>query len=158
MTQTTQPQQGRAWTWTPTPTMNRFMSTLLRLPLLHRILSGSMLLITFTGRHSGKTYTTPVGYQQDGQTVRILTKSFRKWWNNFIDPAPVTLRLRGRDVQGIARAITDENAVVPLLKTFIGDDPRQADIYQIDPNALADAPNSAEQMASKVVFIEVTLT
>lgn len=44
---------GRPWDWTPSPTMNSFMSTVLRTPLLHRMLSGSMLLITFTGRKSG---------------------------------------------------------------------------------------------------------
>jgi deazaflavin-dependent oxidoreductase (nitroreductase family) len=156
MTESTQASSGRDWTWTPSPNMNRFMSTMLRLPVLHRMLSGSMLLITFTGRKSGKTYTTPVSYVQDGQTVYILTKRFRKWWHNFRDAAPVTLHLRGHDVHGTAKSLTDANAIEPL-RAFLRADPRSAGIMGIDPDVPADAPDSVEQMVEKVVLIAVKL-
>ena len=30
------------------------------------------------------TYTTPVGYMREGNTVIILTRRFRKWWRNLV--------------------------------------------------------------------------
>jgi len=39
--------------------MNKFPALLLRSPL-HALVSKSTLLITFTGRKSGKKYTTPI--------------------------------------------------------------------------------------------------
>jgi hypothetical protein len=42
-------------------TGNDFMSWFLRSPL-HGLLSNGMMLLTVTGRKTGKKYTTPVGY------------------------------------------------------------------------------------------------
>ena len=48
-------------TQTPTvpPLVTRAMKLVLRSPV-HKMVSKTVLLITFTGRKSGKTYTTPV--------------------------------------------------------------------------------------------------
>jgi hypothetical protein len=40
--------------------VNKSMKIILCSPL-HRVLSQTLLLITFTGRKSGKTYATPLG-------------------------------------------------------------------------------------------------
>ena len=40
---------------------NDFMAWVLRSPF-HGMLSNGMMLITVTGRKTGKAYTTPVGY------------------------------------------------------------------------------------------------
>jgi len=53
------------------------MKFVLRSPM-HAMVSKSVLLITFTGRKSGKTYTTPVDYSQDGDQVYIFTHA--NWW------------------------------------------------------------------------------
>ena len=56
------------------PLLNRFMSGLLRSPL-HGIVSRSVMLITFAGRKSGTTYTTPISY------LRELTEAgIRERW------------------------------------------------------------------------------
>lgn len=147
----------RDWEWTPPKAMNTVMSTILRTPLLHRALSGMMLLITFTGRKSGKTYTTPVGYHQDGNTVIILTKRFRKWWRNFEEPAPVTLRLRGQDVTGEAVSLTDTEAMLPYMVKMIEAAPRQADIFEVEIDNGKVNLESARALAPKVVIIRVTV-
>jgi hypothetical protein len=41
--------------------MNPFMKGLLRSPL-HRLLSGTLMLLTYTGRKTGKQYTIPIDY------------------------------------------------------------------------------------------------
>lgn len=147
----------RPWTWTPPPAMNRVMSLILRLPLFHRIISHMILLITFTGRKSGKSYTTPVGYLQEDNTVLIMTKRFRSWWHNFEEPAPVTLLIRGKERRGQAQALTDESSIRAVLRRFVENRPREADIYGIEMKDGKPVPASLQEIAPKIVVIQVTL-
>lgn len=98
-------------TQTPTipPAFNRAMTAVLRSPV-HRIVSKSILLITFTGRKSGKTYTTPVSYSQSDDQVWIFTHA--GWWKNLRNNAPVTLRIRGRELQGFAEPVAGDRQVI----------------------------------------------
>lgn len=57
------------------------MKAILRSPL-HGLVSNNLMLITFTGRTSGKTYTTPVNYVRDGETLIVLSHTDRTWWKN----------------------------------------------------------------------------
>lgn len=81
---------------------------------LHRLLSGQLLLITYTGRKSGRSYTIPTGYRDRGEQIVIpIGWPERKvWWRNLREPAPVTLRLRGRELSGTARAVEREGGSV----------------------------------------------
>ena len=96
---------------TPTipPFVNQTMKFVLRSPL-HGMVSKSILLITFTGRKSGKTYTTPVSYSQTGDQVRIFTHS--NWWKNLRSGAPVILRLRGRELKGLAETVAEDKQAI----------------------------------------------
>jgi len=91
------------------PIVNPLMAAVLRSPL-HTRISGMLGLITFTGRHSGKRFTTPIGYQREGQTVWILVH--RPWWKNMHGGAPVSLRLAGHDLDGWATATDDPAAII----------------------------------------------
>ncbi len=59
-----------------TPTVPSFvtetMKFLLRSPI-HGMVSKTVLLITFTGRKSGKSFTTPVDYSQEGVQVSLFS-------------------------------------------------------------------------------------
>ena len=96
---------------TPTipPIVNQTMKFILRSPM-HGVVSKSMLLISFTGRKSGKTYTTPVSYSQTGDQVRIFTHA--DWWKNLRSGAPVTLRLRGRELKGLAEPVAEDKQAI----------------------------------------------
>ncbi len=150
--------QGRPWTWTPPPLMNWIMTTWLKLPLMHRMVSHTLLLIAFTGRKSGKPYVTPVGYHRDGDTITILTKRFRQWWHNFEQPAQVRLRIAGREYPGQAVALTDPETLIPLITHIVEAHPREAEIYEIKRLA-DDKPDlaSIRELAPRVVIIQVTL-
>lgn len=78
---------------------------LLRSPL-HGVLSKSLLLISFTGRKSGRRYEIPVAYVQDGESVLIASRA--GWPRNLRGGAPVELLLRGRRVAGAAEVAEDE--------------------------------------------------
>src|SRR5260370_1258126 len=72
---------------------NPISKTILRSPL-HGMLSRQFLLITFTGRKSGKVFTTPAMYEQQGET--LLLRVGYPWWKNLRDGAAVRVRLRGK--------------------------------------------------------------
>jgi hypothetical protein len=83
--------------------LNPAIAWLLRSPL--RVLADrGILLVTVTGRRSGRRYTIPVGYLRDGDRVVVLvSKASRKqWWRNFREPAPIDVFLRGRARRGMA--------------------------------------------------------
>lgn len=143
---------------TPTvpPVVNRAMKLVLRSPV-HGMVDKTVLLITFTGRKSGKTYTTPVSYSQSGDQVTIFTHS--DWWKNLRNGAPVKLRIRGRELEGRAEPIAeDKQAVAAGLATHLRKVPGDARYYGV---TFDDYKNpSVEEVASAaqtVVMIRVQL-
>ena len=118
-------------TQTPTipPYVNSAMKFVLRSPV-HTMVSKSILLITFTGRKSGKTYTTPVSYSQSGDHVYVFTHA--NWWVNLSNGAPVTLRIRGLDYQGLAEPVAeDKQAIAAGLMAHLRVVPSDARYYEV---------------------------
>ncbi len=143
---------------TPTipPFVNRTMKLVLRSPV-HGIVSKTVLLITFTGRKSGKTYTTPVSYSQNGDQVYIFTHA--DWWKNLRSGAPVSLRIQGRELQGLAEAVAeDKSAVATGLAAHLRKVPSDARYYDVtfddhrNPRA-----EEVEKAAQSVVMIRIRL-
>lgn len=83
---------------------NPIITSILRSPL-HGLVSGMYMLITFTGKKTGKAYTTPVQYRQQGVLLKLVTRRSRTWWKNLRGGAPVTLYLHGRDLKGLAEVL-----------------------------------------------------
>ena len=57
--------------------LNPVIAALLRSPL-HPLLSPGLVLVTVTGRHSGRRYTIPVGYQRDGDDLVVMVSEARR--------------------------------------------------------------------------------
>lgn len=120
---------------------NLFMKPLLKSPL-HFLVSGQLVLITFTGRKSGRTYTTPLAYMREGDTVTLFTQKSRTWWKNLQGGAAVTLQLKGQTVQGDADTFSLETAdLLPLLRRMY---PRMSDAQ-------------STQLSRNVVMIQIRL-
>ena len=99
------------------PFLNKVMSTVIRSPL-HGMVSKSIMLITFTGRKSGKTYTTPISYTRKDDLVTAFTHA--KWARNLEGGAPVTLTIKNKTLQGQADIISDDKeAIASGLKTHL---------------------------------------
>ena len=94
-----------------TKLQNPFMKWLLRSPF-HRFVSNIYMLITFTGRKSGKIYTTPVQYKREGDAVYIVTSQGYIWWKNLRGGAEVTLLIRGKSYSGHATITEDEAQII----------------------------------------------
>ena len=147
------------WTWTPSPVMNWMIATILRLPVLHHLLSKMMLVITFTGKKSGKTYVTPVGYYREGNRVTILTKRFRKWWLNFETAAPVEVLITGHSYAAQAASLTDTEIISPIIAHVVEKHRGDAQNYgiKLGNNGKADM-ESVREVAAKLVVVQLILT
>jgi hypothetical protein len=97
--------------------MNPIMKRLLRSPL-HRLLSGTLMLVTYTGCKTGKQYTIPIGYFVWGQG-ELMSFSSARWWTNLRSSPPVTLLLKGRRVQAMPTVIEQREVVIDTLEEFI---------------------------------------
>lgn len=143
---------------TPTipPIVNHAMKLVLRSPV-HGMISKSILLITFTGRKSGKSYTTPVSYSQQDDQVYIFTHA--TWWKNLVGGAPVTLRIRGRQYEGLAEPVAkDKQAIAAGLAEHLRKVRSDARFYGVtfddDGNPKAE---EVERAVETVVMIRVQL-
>lgn len=138
--------------------LNPLVAALLRSPL-HGALSGSVLLLTFTGRRSGRIYTTPVSYYREGDTVRCFTSRDTSWWRNLRGGATVTLRIRGEERSGRAEAVWDDpQRVGAALRGFLTQVPRDAGYHDVRLDA-SGRPDEAdlERAAAHTVLVETQL-
>lgn len=104
---------------------NDFMSWVLRSPF-HGLLSSGMMLITVTGRRTGRKYTTPVGYYREGDCLWILTSRDRTWWKNLRGGAVVDLLLKRKPVTAFAEPELEEKNVKARLCDYIHHIPQAA--------------------------------
>jgi hypothetical protein len=76
---------------------NSLVLAILRSPV-HRVLSGVVLELRYTGRRSGREYAIPVEYARSGERVVVRPQAAgrARWWRNFGTPMPVTVRLAGQ--------------------------------------------------------------
>jgi deazaflavin-dependent oxidoreductase (nitroreductase family) len=96
-------------------------------------LSRRLMLITFTGRKSGKTYRQPLSYvEHDGA---LLTPGGGKWKLNLSPGEPVRMRLRGRDVTARPEFIADPDQVERLLAVMAAANPRVRSFVGIPQDA-----------------------
>ena len=89
--------------------VNPVLRTILRFPI-HRLASGRVALITYTGRRSGREYTIPCFYRDKGGEVTIAVgwPDRKVWWRNLTgDGGPVHLLVQGRELRGHAIATRD---------------------------------------------------
>lgn len=106
-------------------TINDLYNPLVRFVLhspLHPVISKGILLLSFTGRKSGKPYSTPINYAREGNEITLITKRSRAWWKNFQSSMPVTVLVQGQEQGGTAEAVTpdDQTIITELQKVYSG--------------------------------------
>jgi hypothetical protein len=96
-------------------------------------LTRRLMLITYTGRRSGKQYRQPLSYvEHDGA---LLTPGGGKWKLNLPPGEPVRMRLRGRDVTARPEFIADPDEVEHLLAVMSAANPRVRNFVGIPHDA-----------------------
>ena len=133
------------------------MAWLLRSPL-HGIVSKSILLLTVTGRKSGKKYGLPVSYVRDGDTILCSTeRDKRSWWKNLRGGADVTMLIQRQVVTGRAAAIVDDQeAIVKGIERMLTIVPRDAKYYDVRlDDQKRPIPEDVVRAAQRRVIVEI---
>lgn len=137
-------------------TGNDFVKFFLRTPL--HIFMGNTMLITIIGRKTGKKYITPVGFYRDGDTLWIISNRDRTWWRNVKGGAEVEMRIRGKDVNGFAEAILDEEAVSAQVTEYIRHIPMAARGLGVRVENGEPHPEDVVRLAKEHLFVRIILS
>ena len=139
---------------------NPITTWIMRSPL-HGFVSKNMMLITYTGRKSGKQYTTPVNYLEiakNGSTF-LYTTSYRErvWWRNLRGGAEVTLRLQGRDLPARAEVVEELEQVAQELGTYLHQAPKLGRYLDVsmDEGGTPDVED-LQRAAEKMVVVKTS--
>lgn len=122
---------------------------------LHGIASGNLMLVTFTGRKSGKTYTTPVRYVRKGEDILCFTAPAIPWWRNLTGGAEVDLLIEGKTGRYLATALVDEPESIPEnLNHYFSVFPGDAMFYRLklDRQKRLDPAELEKAMAAMIVI------
>jgi hypothetical protein len=93
--------------------LNPVMRALLRSPL-HRLVSKQFMLLSVTGRKTGRTYNVPVGRHESEGTIMVYAAG--SWRQNLRGGAPVRTVLDGAQRTGYAELEEDPDRVAHAYK------------------------------------------
>ena len=140
--------------------LNPLIGALLRSPL-HALLSSGLLLLTITGRHTGRRYRIPVGYQRDGDDLVVMVSEARRkqWWRNYYEPAPVSVRLRGRDRPGRAELVAPgSDEFRALVERTLARLPAMTRVFRIDYDRAAGLrPDQLDFLGEQIAIVRIRL-
>ena len=134
------------------------MTWMLKSPF--HVFMGGILLITVTGRKTGRPIATPVNYardrKRDGDTLLITSKVDRTWWKNLRGGAKVTVLIDGKTYQADAIVIEDRQQVEAELLRFFRLIKRTIAGIHLDKDGQPTQPDKFAQVAQSRVVIQIT--
>ena len=95
------------------PTLPRFAKSAMSFQvwLLRRGLMGSMsneiMVITVTGRKTGRRYSTPIGFLRDGETIIALSRG-SNWYKNAVATGTAQIEIKQQKLDVRVEAVTDQ--------------------------------------------------
>jgi hypothetical protein len=92
-------------------------------------LGGRLMLVSLTGRKTGKHYRQPLSYVKQGNL--LLTPGGGKWKLNLREGEPVRIRMRGRDVFARPDLVSDIDEIERLLAVMTAANPSVASFVAI---------------------------
>lgn len=110
---------------------NWFISWLMRSPF-HGLISGSILLITYNGRRSGKEFSAPLNYVRDGKILLVTSERQRSWWRNFQEEWPIQVLLQKVEIEGNGLAITEPEQLSQAFSEFFRLAPANARFFKVN--------------------------
>jgi hypothetical protein len=84
---------------------NDFVAFALKSPL--HVMMGDTMLLTVTGRKTGRKISVPVSSYRDGNALWVISSRDRTWWRNLAQGGEVEVRLHGCDLKGYGEVILD---------------------------------------------------
>lgn len=137
---------------------NFFVKGILNSPL-HPLMSASTAVINVTGRKSGRIYSIPVNYEQDGNEVMITSARDRTWWKNLRGGSEISLRIKGERYSARAVAVEDDDVVGAYLDALLLRQPNMAKFYGVNKEEDGSFRGSdLKRAASEKVLIKAALS
>jgi deazaflavin-dependent oxidoreductase (nitroreductase family) len=140
---------------------NPFVRFILRSPL-HSMLSGRLILITYTGEKSGMKHTLPVQYaKSDGELIVVAGyHQHKKWWRNLRQQSMIKVCYRGKWFEASATAFEGDVAVIaPLFTAYLRRFPESARIRGLTLNSSGNVEDAEKlrEAARKVVMVNIKM-
>jgi len=134
---------------------NDFVKLILESPL--HDLMGNTMLITVTGRKTGRKITVPVNYYRDMDELWVMTSRSRKWWQNLRQGANVHLLLHGKNMDGFAQVILDDMLVTAQIADYVKHIPMSAKVLGVRiQDGVANCEDTA-RVAKQRLFLKICL-
>ena len=112
------------------------------------------MLMTYQGRKSGKSYTTPMNYLEIEGALYTISYRKRVWWRNLRGGAAVTLRLRGVDVPARAEVIEDPPQVSSSLQQYLKAAPEYARYLNVQIDSAGNPkPEDLDRLTNERVVV-----
>ncbi len=140
------------------PFINFAMKLLLRSPL-HFFVSSNILLITFRGRHTGRTFTTPVRYMKEGNKVMLFSSPQANWWKNLRGGVDVSVTISGEELACRATLLeTDADSKLRIFRSYLETYPGDAVYHGLKPSRRKPhSEDTLQAVIDKVAITEITL-
>jgi hypothetical protein len=123
---------------------NPIMIWLLKSPL-HSFVSKNVMLVTVTGRKSGKQISTPTNYLRDGNSLWVISWRERNWWKNLRSGAKALVL---EEVKAVSQNLFEYYKKVPQVAKYVQ--------IGLDPAGLP-IPADCERAATKLVVVKIDL-
>jgi deazaflavin-dependent oxidoreductase (nitroreductase family) len=139
--------------------MQPLIAALLASPA-HGLLSRDVLLMTWTGRKSGRRYTLPLSYVEQGGKLYLCTRGeSSQWWRNLKGGAEVELRLRGRRVDAVAAVLdADSPEALDGLRAFVTRNPRTGEmLYHVARDGGAPREGDVQREVANSIVVRLAL-
>jgi hypothetical protein len=139
--------------------VNRIVRAILRSPF-HRVLSGRVLVLTFSGRSTGRVYALPLVYLEDDAAIYCCTlQTATRWWKNLLGSPQVRVLLRGEEHVATTEIVEDlEEKLRPLTRWLQKFRPVQK-TYGVSPGPDGDLdPDQVRRAADNAIVVRVRIS
>ena len=124
-------------------------------PLLGRL----VLLLTTTGRKSGKPRVVPLQYEEIGGRICLGSSRGIKadWVRNILADPRVEVRVKARRFKGTAEVVTDAARIADFFEVRLRRHPRMIGaILKMDGVSVAPGPADLEIFAAQTAMVVIT--
>lgn len=136
---------------------NPIMRWMLSSPM-HFLVSNNMMLLTYTGRKSGRKFTTPVSYLKVGEDLYTISSRDRVWWRNLRGGAEVALRFKGEKTKAQAESFEKQDEVTGYLNEYFQASPQLAKYMKVETDSGGKPnPEQVANLAREKVIVRMRL-
>ena len=123
--------------------------------LLRRGWMGKMddfvMIITTTGRKSGKKYTTPIAYQRDGEHIIAVNPGNSNWFHNVDANGSAVLEIQRQEIPVTGAVVRDEQERQRIFNLYRQNPATFERLFKVPATA---AENELQQAMAKWQFVK----